>query len=460
MTSNSSSSLWYRLAFVPLMAGLLSMTFLLGYASNDIWPDREAIARRAAYTIPYLDAADLGVFSETPPADTTRISDPVADYRAAIALIRRGYYGTGHDTRKLTYEAIRGMLATLRDPFTSFMEPEEWERMEAETKGDFEGIGAYLTAEGHDVKIAEPIENSPAEKAGLRPDDIVISVNGKSVAGKTVDEVVKLIKGKPGSRVHLGILRGKQHLMFTITRARVITPVVKYAMEDPEARIGYIALKQFNERSMDQLTRALEDLKLRGARGLILDLRDNPGGLLEVAVQVASVFVPRDEVPELRNTVVFIKEGNGQETRKTLRSDLYMLDRLPLVVLVDGGSASASEIVTATIKDYGVGTIVGQRTYGKGRVQTLFPLEDNSALRLTTATYYPPRHTDINFKTDEEGNRIPDTGGIVPDIEVKPVPGWKGLKDRKNDAQLQKALAVLRERLTSTSTLQIPAGQR
>lgn len=454
MKQRNHTSFWSRLTIVPAIVGLVSTTFLIGYASNDIWPQRAGIARRAAYTIPDRDMAGVVAFDDEPDSeDAALTSDPVADYKAAIALIRQKHYGTKTDSRKLTYEAIRGMLAGLHDQFTSFMEPDEWERMEAETKGDFEGIGAYLAPDGHDVKVSEPIENSPAEKAGIHSDDVITSVDGRSVLGKNIDDVVKLIKGKPGSKVRIGVLRGKKSLEFSITRARVVTPVVKYALEDRESRIGYVALKQFNERSMEQLTRAFEDLKQQGARGIVFDLRDNPGGLLEVAVQVASVFVPRDEVRDLKNTVVFIKEGSGQETRKTLKSEYYMMNGMPLVVLVDEGSASASEIVTAAIKDYGVGTIIGERTYGKGRVQTLFPLDDNSALRLTTANYYPPRHGDINFKHDEDGNRIPNTGGVLPDIEVKPLKTWKGVKDKKNDTQLQKALTVLREKLSYSAAL-------
>lgn len=461
MSHAKVTSFWSRFTIVPAIAGLISTSFIIGYASNDIWPNRAQIARRASYVIQDRDTP-RGVF----PADMTaeddgaQISDPVTDYRAAIALIQQKYYGPKPDVRKLTYEAIRGMLASLKDQFSSFMEPAEWERMEAETKGDFEGIGAYLTSQGHDIKVTEPIENSPAERAGLHPDDIVVSVDGKSVIGKDIDEAIKLIKGRPGTKVRIGVLRGKKTMELVITRARVVPPVVKYAMQDREARIGYIALKQFNERSIEQLVNAFEDLKRQGARGIVFDMRDNPGGLLEVAVQVSSVFIPRDRNRELKNRVVYIKEGSGQESPKTLKSEYYMLDGKPLVVLVDNGSASASEIVAAAIQDYGVGTLLGARTYGKGRVQTLFPLDDNSALRLTTANYYPPKHNDINFKHDEDGMRIPNTGGVLPDIEVKQSEKWKGFKDKANDTQLKRAMEVMRTKLGYVVSAQAPSSSR
>jgi carboxyl-terminal processing protease len=459
MSQPKTTSFWSRLTVVPAIVGLISASFILGYASNDLWPNRAQIARRAAYTISDRDREGALLISrQADNGEDVQTSDPVTDYRAAMALIQQKFYGAKPNARKLTYEAIRGMLTSLRDQFTSFMEPDEWERMEAETKGDFEGIGAYLTQEGHDVKVSSPIETSPAERAGIHADDIITSVDGKSVLGKELDDVVKVIKGRPGTKVRIGVLRGKKALEFAITRARVVPPVVKFGMEDKANRIGYVALKQFNERSIEQLVSAFEELKRQGAKGIIFDLRDNPGGLLEVAVQVTSVFIPRDENPALKNTVVFIKEGSGQETRKTLKSEYYMMDGRPLVVLVDGGSASASEIVSAAIQDYGIGTLLGERTYGKGLVQTLFPLDDNSALRLTTANYYPPKHMDINFKHDEDGMRIANTGGVLPDLEVKQPKEWKGYKDKANDLQLKRALELLRTKLGSVASA--PANQK
>jgi carboxyl-terminal processing protease len=199
------------------------------------------------------------------------------------------------------------------------------------------------------------------------------------------------------------------------------------------------------------LNSAFRDLEKQKMKALVFDLRSNPGGLLDTAVSVASVFVPADssEATALKKNVVILREGGGQEKGLKLRPYEHTHAQLPLVVLVNGNSASASEIVTGAIKDYGVGTIIGERTYGKGRVQTLIPMDDRSALRLTTQLYYPPRHMDINFLRDESGMRIPGTGGIAPDIEVKQSAAWKeeNFRDKMNDLQLQTALSFLRARL-------------
>jgi carboxyl-terminal processing protease len=380
-------------------------------------------------------------------------ADAVEDYKTALALIKNQYYGKKVDSkekRKLTYEALRGMLSGLRDPFTTFLDPEEWGQMQATTRGNFEGIGAILTQEGAEIKIEEPFENSPAEKAGIKPDDVIVRVDGQPVLGKTVTDVVKLIKGKAGTQVRLNIVRGKTDKVITVTRASVEPPVVKYFMQDTTKKIGYIQLKEFNEKSSEQLQIAFRSLKQQGMKALVFDLRGNPGGLLDTAIQVSSMFIQKDSKPDLKNVVVYIREGSGQESRKSLRGSQYLEGGIPLVVLVNEGSASASEIVSGAIKDYGAGTLIGERTYGKGRVQTLYPLPDDSALRLTTALYFPPKHQDLNFKHDEDGNRIPNTGGILPDIEVKQPDTWKGFKDRQNDLQLVKATELLRLILQGT----------
>jgi len=189
-------------------------------------------------------------------------------------------------------------------------------------------------------------------------------------------------------------------------------------------------------------------------KALIFDLRGNGGGVLDAAVDISSAFIPANQNPALGNVVVYIHPGSGPEEKKMLRPDDYLLDRLPMVVLADGTSASASEITAGAIKDYGVGTLIGERTFGKGLVQTLFPLDDHSALRLTTNTYFPPRHYDINYKKDADFERVPNTGGILPDIEVKQPDTWKGAKDKVNDLQMQKGLAFLRARMKGLTVAQ------
>ena len=264
-----------------------------------------------------------------------------------------------------------------------------------------------------------------------------------------VNDVVHKIKGQEGTKVRLGILRGKAILEFTLKRALIEPPVVQHWMEDRDNKIGHILLSEFNEKSIAQIQKAYRDLNEQGVRALVFDLRYNPGGLLETAEDVASLFIPKDHESDLHNVVVFIHEGSGKEKGDRLRTPEFGIKRLPMVVLVNGNSASASEIVSGAIKDYGMATLMGERTYGKGRVQTLYPLDDGSALRLTTALYYPPRHYDINFERDLEGQKIEGTGGILPDIEVKQSTKWhaEDFKDKVNDLQLQAAVDFLRSRL-------------
>ncbi len=386
--------------------------------------------------------------------------DPVEDYKTALSLLQKNYYGDAIDKKKqqqLTYEAIRGMVGGLKDQFSSFLDPDEWTQMQATTEGDFEGIGAVLGKDGPFVRIVEPIETGPAEQAGLQTDDLIIRVENVSVEGQELSEVVRRLKGKRGTKVHITVRRGRQNIVLNIARARVEPPVVKYWMEDPKAKIGHILLKEFNKRSVEQMNRAFTNLQAQGMRALVFDMRYNPGGLLDSAIDVASVFIPQDARPELHNVVMYMRESTGGEQKRLLGGvDSTYTHHVPLVVLVNDNSASASEIVAGAIKDYGAATLMGERTYGKGRVQTLIPLQDNSALRLTTQLYLPPRRRDLSFKRDEDGNRIAGTGGIPPDIEVKQSPKWKpeDWKDKADDTQLHAALDFLRARLNGQTIAQ------
>ena len=453
-----------RLIVLPTVVGLVSASVLVGFASGALHTKPAPV--RVAQDDPTEKTPNKpSSLSDAP----DRAADPVQEYKEALALVKDNYYGDPIDAKKtqqLTYAAARGMLYSLHDPFSSFLDPEEWRSMMEFTAGSFEGIGAVLQMEDNSVKIVEPIENSPAERAGIKANDVIVRVDGKPVLGKELDAVVKLIKGPHDTKVKLGIVRGKKELEFTITRDSVSKPVVKFAMEDKINKIGRIQLAEFNEKSMDAVTHAFEELRRQGMKALIFDLRGNGGGVLDVAIDIASAFIPANQSSSLGNVVVYIHSGSAPEEKRMLRPDEYMLNRLPLVVLADGTSASASEITTGAIKDYGAGTIIGERTFGKGLVQTLFPLEDHAALRLTnsahtppalrltTSTYFPPKHYDINYKKDADFERVPNTGGILPDITVKQSDVWKGVKDTANDQPLQKGLAFLRARMKGLSVAQ------
>jgi carboxyl-terminal processing protease len=454
MNHSPIRSLLGRLTLAPAIIGLVSTSVIFGYASTALRQSHHESSEAQYMLTSRVDADDSGA-TDTPEPDIRSrglAQDPLDNYRSTLALLKRNYYGGPIDsrrTRTLTYEAIRGMLGSLRDQFTSFLDPDDWSQMKETTEGDFEGIGALLEQEGAQVRIVRPIETSPAETAGIKADDVIVSVDGVSVKGLGVNDVVRRIKGQEGTRVRLGILRGRATLEFSLTRALIEPPVVQHWMEDSDGKIGHIVLSEFNEKSIAQIRKAYSDLNNQGMRALVFDLRYNPGGLLETAEDVASLFIPKDQDSDLHNVVVFIHEGSGKEKGDRLRTPEFSVKRMPMVVLVNGNSASASEIVSGALKDYGMATLIGERTYGKGRVQTLYPLDDGSALRLTTALYYPPRHYDINFERDPDGQKIEGTGGILPDIEVKQSPKWhaEDFKDKANDAQLDAALNFLRSRL-------------
>lgn len=392
---------------------------------------------------------------QLPQAEARQTSGPYAAYDEVMGIIKRDYSLANVDAKRnkdLTYAAISGMLASLNDPFTGFLDPADWQQMQQTTTGSFEGIGAVLEPFGKDVRVVRPIPGSPAYKAGVKAGDTILSVaqhnarTGKretavATLGKDINDVVKLIKGPRGTRVTISFLRkgSDRPLRFTIVRGNIEPPVVTYWMEDTRKGIGHIVLHEFNERAESQLDRAALDLKKRGMKSLVFDLRYNPGGLLTAAVDICSRFA--DD-----GTVVIVQEKNGRRSNMQARPAGIRLGSMPLVVLVNGNSASAAEIVAGMLKDRQIGTIVGEHTFGKGLVQTLIPLSDGSALRLTTAKYFTPSGKDINNRYDEEHRPIFGTGGIAPDVVVKQSEAWldQAFEDKKNDTQLAKALDMLR----------------
>ncbi|MCS6831193.1 MAG: S41 family peptidase [bacterium] len=335
------------------------------------------------------------------------------------------------------------MLAALHDPYTRFMDPNEYRSMQEDTRGDFFGIGAQLQEKEGQIVIYRPIEGSPADKAGVKAGDVIVEVDRKPVAGMRVDEVVKRIRGPRGTKVELTIRRkGEAKLLhITIVRDLITSPVAYAYMEDETLGIGRVRLEQFNEKCDQLLVQKVRELEAKGLRALILDLRYNPGGLLNVAVDVASRFIDS-------GVVVLIQEKNGQITRLHTERG-RALKPYPLVVLVNEWSASASEIVAGAIRDNKRGVIIGETTFGKGLVQTIFQLQDNSAVAITTAKYLTPSGYDLNRKVDPEGKEI-RRGGIQPDIAVKQSEEMTDIDDRAHDVQLQKAVEYLREQLAAT----------
>jgi len=427
----------------PAIFSLAALPMCLGFAGTDAFTGRwDRVERSAARLV-------------SAPAAAADDDSALANYQQALKVLKDEYYPEPVSTsksRELTYAAIRGMLQTLNDPFTGFLDQDEWSSMQQTTRGDFDGVGAELDEVGGAIVVKRPIPQTPAFYAGVKARDQLLAVGEfrgstlvreRSVRGKSINDVVRLIKGPKGTWVSLRVARrgSPKQLTFRIRREHIEPPVVQFWMEDEKNGIGHIVLNEFNEKSDEQLDHALSILKSQGMKGLVFDLRYNPGGLLTVAISVASRFVKE-------GPVVILQEKNGQRNDQDARSSQSRIT-VPTVVLVNESSASASEIVAGAIKDYGAAKIVGVHTFGKGLVQTLYPLEDGSALRLTTARYFTAKGSDINNRYDELHRPIFGTGGIKPDIVVQQSKDWvdQDFDDKKNDTQLQKALELLRGEL-------------
>jgi len=313
-------------------------------------------------------------------------------------LLHENFVDQPLDDVALMRGAISGMLAATGDKHTSYMNPTEFEQANASMEGEYEGIGAWVDTTGDYVQVISPMKGSPAEAAGLRANDIVIAVNGEDQTGIPGDLVLKKILGPAGEAVTLTIRRGEEKLDFTIVRAKITVPVVDNRMLDNN--IAYVALYSFNEQATAQLRAALKDLMAQNPAGLIFDLRDNGGGYLSTAIEVVSEFIPK-------GVVMYEEYGDG--TR-----DAYSAQRggrateIPLVVLVNAGTASASEITAGAIQDLGRGKLVGVKTYGKGSVQNWISLKtEKGGVRITIARWLTPK-----------GTQISDVG-LTPDLIVE-----------------------------------------
>jgi carboxyl-terminal processing protease len=305
------------------------------------------------------------------------------------------------DNRTLIYGAIKGMLDTL-DPHSSFMSPEVYKEMQMETKGKFEGLGIVIEKREGILTVVSPIEDTPAFKAGIQSGDNIIKIDGESTEKMSLNEAAMKMRGPKGTKVTITITRKGLTKPKDITIVRDIIPLKSVRHEELEKGIGYIRITQFNEGTATDFEKALEKLGvLNGAplKGLILDLRNNPGGLLDQAVKVADTFIS--------SGVIVSIEGRNKEQRMkfSAHTDGTVVD-YPLVVLVNGGSASGSEILAGALQDNGRALILGTQTFGKGSVQTIFPLKDGSGLKLTTARYYTPSGRSIQAM------------GIMPSITV------------------------------------------
>ncbi len=346
-------------------------------------------------------------------------------YWEAWHIVEDRFYGSIPDGPVPVYGAIRGALSTLEDPYTIFVEPQPRALEKAELEGQFGGIGAFVTRGPEGEVILTPMVDSPAEQAGLQEGDQLIQVEDTLVTPQmTTEEVVLLIRGEVGTQVTLTLERTAvdDPIVVTITRKVIETPSVEWRVLEQDPNTGYVRIRLFTERTSRELERAIQELREAGVTRLVLDLRDNGGGLLDAAVDVASQF--------LREGVVLYEDRRGQpEKSYSVNKDGLALD-LPLVVLVNGGTASASEIVAGALRDYERGPLIGERTFGKGSVQLVYDLSDRSSLHVTVARWLTPNR-----------HRI-DGEGLTPDVEVIPSDTERA---SGADPQLEQALAYLQK---------------
>lgn len=350
--------------------------------------------------------------------------ETLAVFLEVWGIVTENYDGRLPDQDTLNYAIIEASLETLGDVNTRFSEPAVAEQSRQDMTGSFEGIGAFVN-ENEDglIYIVRPMSGRPAAEAGLKANDIIVEVDGENVVGQSIDEVISKVRGPRDTTVVLGVAReGETDLIdISIVRARIEIPTVETELYD--GGVGYIQLTQFNGIATEQTTAAVQDLIDQGATSLILDLRDNPGGFLVTAVEIADLFLPE-------STILFQKNNNGENLERTFEADNGDIgEQIPMVVMVNSGSASASELIAGAFKDNGRATIIGTQSFGKGSVQNLYDLSDGSELRVTISRFYSPNDTVI------------DKVGISPDIEVEMEDGI--LLRSEEDVQLDAAIDFL-----------------
>ena len=325
-------------------------------------------------------------------------------------------------TSSLVQGSIRGMVEALGDPYSNYMTKNEYQELGYRLQGSFQGVGIVVGADkDHQVRVIAPIKGSPAAKAGVKSGDVITAINGETTKGMTVDDAVKLIRGEPGTQVELLVYResSKKELKFKIVRDNITLDSVESEMVKDVPGVGYIQISHFTMKTPQEFNQHLRRLLDKGAKSLILDLRGNPGGDFNSAVEIADMILDKGDIVKIMNRArdsrIFEATSGGL--------------KMPMVVLIDQGSASSSEILAGALKDNKVAVLVGEKSYGKGLVQTVYPLAGGDALLLTTDKYYTPNGIDIN--------QI----GIVPDYAVA------NAEESKADAQMAKALELLRARL-------------
>jgi carboxyl-terminal processing protease len=376
----------------------------------------------------------LGGTGATKAVDRGATYEQLKLFTDVLAIIQNQYVDET-EPKEVIYGAVRGMLRAL-DPHSSFMDPDSYREMQVETSGSFGGLGIEITVRDDQLTVVAPIEGTPASRAGVQPGDKIVKIEGLATKDMSLADAVKRMRGPKGTKVSITILREGQKELQDLTLTREIIQVQSVKVQELEPGIGYIRLRQFQERSAHDVEAGLEKLEKTGRlSGLILDLRNNPGGLLSAAVEISERFLGGGKL------VVYTEGRVRSQNMRFVANGRHAVTEVPLVVLVNQGSASASEIVAGAVQDHGRGVVLGQQTFGKGSVQTIIPLPDGSGLRLTTARYFTPKGRSIHGK------------GIAPDIAIEPVkeeppkagtPPLSEAEQQKRDVQLQRAIEILK----------------
>ena len=355
-------------------------------------------------------------------SDTYRL---LALFGDVFEKVRKDYVEEVTD-QKLVESALNGMLSSL-DPHSGYLNDESFKDMQVQTKGEFGGLGIEVTMDSGWVKVVSPIDDTPAHKAGIKPGDYITHIDGTAVMGLSLNEAVDKMRGKPGTDIKLTIRRKSvpEALDITLTRAIIKIKPVRYEVKE-EDKIGYIRINTFSEKTTESVKKAVKEItKELGDKpiGYIIDLRNNPGGLLDQAVAVSDLFLESGEIVSTRSR-------NPEDTMRFNAKPGDIAEGLPIVILINDGSASASEIVAGALQDHKRAVIAGMKSFGKGSVQTIIPIVNHGAIRITTARYYTPSGVSIQAK------------GIEPDIEIKPAKIEEiAYNDIRSESELPKALS-------------------
>ncbi len=356
--------------------------------------------------------------------------------KTRMELLKRNY-----SSRQEAYTTIRATLKKLGDPYTRFMDPVQFQSLNNQTSGEMSGVGIRLEANPNNKQlvVAEAIENSPAAKAGIKAGDTLVAIDGKSTQNMTLDDAVNLIRGEIGKNITLKVARGNASPFdVALTRAQIeVASVFSTAKQEGKLKVGYIRLSEFSSHSSAQMEKAIKDLNRQQVNAYVLDMRGNPGGLLQASVEIARMWLDNGTI------VKTVDRKGGNEDFRAVQG---ALTQLPLAVLVDGNSASASEILAGALKDNRRAQVVGSQTFGKALVQSVHSLADGSGMAVTVAHYYTPNGTDIGHK------------GVTPDVKVdlswmdqKNLSDSPALLGSDRDPQYRQAVAVLQNRLNPTT---------